>query len=905
MLGSFAQLAFAADRHVPADYPTIQAAIDACSNGDTVVVASGTRHESGIYLGPGDSRKISIRSATGDPADCIVDCGGGKGFWVGGTDLSGITVTHAGAWDGTYSAAIVEGGVMTNCRVVDNYTGGVHALAGYGSMTGCTFRGNGGWGVFTEGGYEGGYSFDSCTFDANALGGAFCVNDMYVLPWPVYSINNCTFTNEPTSSDVYEVYYTDCTFSGNVVGITGGEWLYLTRCKLNDNQTAATVNSNGGGLIMQDSQIIHNGTGFVGSLGSLFYVGNSIFMGNAGWAADGLWSDCKIYQSIFAGNGGGFRTAGDPFQFRADFCTVTGNTEGGILIYNPQYFDPDSDSVRTSILWGNGNIDFTGGYGLISDIGTTDAPLTDCISADPLFVRNPSPGPDGVWGTADDDYGDLHLQRGSPCIDRCGIVGGTDLDGNPRTVGAQADMGAYESPYVLATANAGPDQTVTVSHDGDPATNTASFTLDGSGSVGNSLSYQWSEAGTLLGTTAGLTLSRTAGIYTFTLKVTDSFGDSSTDEVQVTVLPEPNGTPVANAGPDQTATVPHDGDPNTNTVGFTLDGSASSDPDGDGITYQWLDENGNPIAGGGQAKIDLVRQAGEHVFTLRVTDSYGASASATVKVTVLAEPNGTPTANAGPDQKFTSSTGVNVALNGSGSSDPDNDALQYVWTEGGQQIATGVSPVVFFAIGVHTVTLTVTDPYGASSSDTVVITVSVPTSNLHLTSLGKTFATVGSFPPTFIVNGSGFKKGAVLTWNGTPMPTTFLSTTQLRTKLTAEQIAVAGVFQVGVVNPDGGASNTLPFTVNNPVAYLAALDPASVVHGSPTFTLQVIGDRFVPGTVFLWKGQPRPTVYVSPTLLLVTIYDTDVAVARGVTVRVTSPGPGGGNSNARTFYVLP
>jgi len=39
------------------------------------------------------------------------------------------------------------------------------------------------------------------------------------------------------------------------------------------------------------------------------------------------------------------------------------------------------------------------------------------IVSDPLFVRNPSPGVDGWWGTADDDFGNLRLLPGSPCID--------------------------------------------------------------------------------------------------------------------------------------------------------------------------------------------------------------------------------------------------------------------------------------------------------------------------------------------------------------------------------------------------------------------------------------------------------------------------------------------------------
>ncbi|MGB2985242.1 MAG: hypothetical protein WBE26_05110, partial [Phycisphaerae bacterium] len=39
------------------------------------------------------------------------------------------------------------------------------------------------------------------------------------------------------------------------------------------------------------------------------------------------------------------------------------------------------------------------------------------IDDDPLFIRNPDPGPDGTWGTDDDDYGDLDLSRHSPSID--------------------------------------------------------------------------------------------------------------------------------------------------------------------------------------------------------------------------------------------------------------------------------------------------------------------------------------------------------------------------------------------------------------------------------------------------------------------------------------------------------
>ncbi len=71
------------------------------------------------------------------------------------------------------------------------------------------------------------------------------------------------------------------------------------------------------------------------------------------------------------------------------------------------------------------------------------------IGDDPFFVRIPDPGLDGVWGTDDDDYGDLRLTAGSLAInagDPSGFLqpGVTDLDGHARVLCGRVDMGAYE-----------------------------------------------------------------------------------------------------------------------------------------------------------------------------------------------------------------------------------------------------------------------------------------------------------------------------------------------------------------------------------------------------------------------------------------------------------------------------
>ena len=179
------------------------------------------------------------------------------------------------------------------------------------------------------------------------------------------------------------------------------------------------------------------------------------------------------------------------------------------------------------------------------------------------------------------------------------------------------------SPNLPPIANAGTDVMATLQN-----SDTALITLDGSGSSdpdGTIVSYVWSDAGgaeVATGAIANLDLGE--GIFTFTLTVTDNRSGTATDDLVVTVTNDP---PVANAGDDFTVTFKKG-----KSTAVTLDGSASSDPNGTIVSYVWSDASGAEVATGATPTLTLGE--GTFPFTLAVTDNNGATASDDVVVTL-------------------------------------------------------------------------------------------------------------------------------------------------------------------------------------------------------------------------------------------------------------------------------
>ncbi len=75
-----------------------------------------------------------------------------------------------------------------------------------------------------------------------------------------------------------------------------------------------------------------------------------------------------------------------------------------------------------------------------SDIFGSYAGSNNLIGVDPGFVRNPSAGADGTWGTPDDDYGDLHLaSKSSPAYNASNNSLAVDADSTPLTTDHQGN----------------------------------------------------------------------------------------------------------------------------------------------------------------------------------------------------------------------------------------------------------------------------------------------------------------------------------------------------------------------------------------------------------------------------------------------------------------------------------
>lgn len=139
-----------------------------------------------------------------------------------------------------------------------------------------------------------------------------------------------------------------------------------------------------------------------------------------------------------------------------------------------------------------------------------------------------------------------------------------------------------------------------------------------------------------------------------------------------------NIAPIANAGGDQLITFPTDS--------LRLDGSASTDPDGTITEWIWTKISGPASFTFSNSTVSkpIVKNLvqGIYQFQLFVKDNDGLSATDTVQINVtnINQPNQPPVARAGSDQAITLPIST-VLLDGSNSTDPDNNISSYFWSK--------------------------------------------------------------------------------------------------------------------------------------------------------------------------------------------------------------------------------
>ena len=307
----FSTLFFGQTIHVPADFPSIQEAIDAANPNDTVLVDPGIYYEHIIV--PDKALVIGSLFLTTQDTDyidqTIIDgSNNGRVIYIVGTDefitLSGFTIQNGNISGYSYGGGIfIQGGnntTLTDLIVKSNTAteGGGLGVLWYSSATiiNTTFYNN--QGIDDQVNYIEGcggavyarsaqLTFVNCHFDSNSasLGGAIGeVDGNHAYHQCTFQSNNADLFGEAiVSFDTQKSTFYDCEFTNHPIGTVFYPWggnLTFNNCLIANNNIILSSHQYGDTITFLSSTIINNFGGEESielSSGNLMYMFNTIF----------------------------------------------------------------------------------------------------------------------------------------------------------------------------------------------------------------------------------------------------------------------------------------------------------------------------------------------------------------------------------------------------------------------------------------------------------------------------------------------------------------------------------------------------------------------------------------------------------------------------------------------------
>jgi len=511
LLPVLALLALAAPGHaatlnVPADYATIQAAVNATQDGDTVLIADGTYSGAGNRDIDFNGKNLTITSQNG-PTSTIIDCGGRnttdgsgnhRGFYLHSSEtkavISGVTVkngyeqavsgiTDSGRGGGIYVAG--SSAAIQNCILSGNtalYGGGLYNYTNAGPITlaGCTLIRN--TAQYGGGIYNYNYGPDTitlagCAFTNNTVtyNGGGILNYNYGAG--TITLTGCTFTANAavnTSSNGVNgngggalnsnygagtIALTGCLFTSNTSsngnGNSGGGvynvnniggTITLTGCTFTAN-TASNGNSNGNG-----GGIYNSNTGTITLTGCTFAnnaapYGGGINNSNAGRGTTTL-TGCTFTNNTATYNGGGVYNGNNGRgTITLANCTLAANSArygGGVYDYDSTYNIGTTTLINCTL---TANTASNGNGGGIYNYNT---------HAGTIILINDIAYGDTGGEVANLNNDNFYLVPVNHCDVQGGYSGTGNIDADPLFVSAPADLHLQSgSPCLGAGTSAG------------------------------------------------------------------------------------------------------------------------------------------------------------------------------------------------------------------------------------------------------------------------------------------------------------------------------------------------------------------------------------------------------------------------------------------------------------------